>query len=122
MNFDYYRELGIFTAEHEAALSRYMTDMQAAKAGSVGSATLLNALDGKLNALWGQIDYVLYAVEGGSVTRTVLGGDATSEQAAIADTDDVTVLLSDGTHHVQTGGAFSSGVQYAIKFILKASA
>ncbi len=122
LNFDYYRELGLFTADHEAALNQYIADMQAAKAGSTGSASLLNTLDGKLNALWGQIDYVLYVVENGSVIRTILGGDATSEQSAIADEDEVTVLLSDGTHHAQTGGVFESSVQYVIKFVLKASA
>lgn len=34
LNFDYYRELGVFTPEHEAALEAYLRDIAAAKAGS----------------------------------------------------------------------------------------
>ena len=36
-------------------------------------------------------------------------------------TDTLTVLMKDGTHHAQTGNAFPSNAEYAIKFIKKAS-
>lgn len=47
-------------------------------------------------------------LDNGAVVRTILGGDAKQEQAEISDTDEVTVLLSDGTYVEQTGGTFSS--------------
>ena len=72
--------------------------------------------------MWGQIDYVLYVLSAGAVTRTILGGDATNEQATIAADDEITILLSNGTHRVQNGSVFSNDAQYAVKFILKASA
>lgn len=78
--------------------------------------------DGQLNALWGHIDYVLYVLSAGAVTRTILGGKTTDELVEIAVDDEITVLLSDGTHHTRSGGTFVSDAQYTVKFILKASA
>lgn len=61
-------------------------------------------------------------LDNGAVVRTILGGDAKQEQAEISDTDEVTVLLSDGTYVEQTGGTFSSEAEYAVKWIQRASA
>lgn len=78
-------------------------------------------MDGQLNSLWGQIDYVLYVIENGQITRTILGGGATEKQAEIGSDDPVTVLLIDGTHRNQVGPGFDETVEYAIQWIQRAS-
>ncbi len=121
LDFSYFRELGVFTAEHEQALDDYLRDIQAAKAGSSNYSKELIQLDNQLNELWGQIDYVLYVLNQGAITKTICGGAATEEQTIITATDALTVLMQDGTHHAQTGSAFPNDAEYAIKFIKKAS-
>lgn len=122
LDFSYFAELSVFTAEHQQAVDDYIRDMQTAKNDASQHMTQMIDLDNQLNDLWGQIDYVLYVVNEGEITRTILGGSATAEQSNVADDEDITVLLSDGTHQVQTGSAFTEIVQYAIKFIQKPSA
>ena len=121
LDFSYFRELGVFTAEHEQALDDYLRDIQAAKAGSSNYSKELIQLDNQLNELWGQIDYVLYMLNQGTITKTICGGAATEEQTPITATDVLTVLMKDGTHHTQTGNTFPDDAEYAIKFIKKAS-
>lgn len=67
------------------------------------------------------IDYVLYVLDQGAVTKTICGGAATQEQAVLTATDALTVLMQDGAHHAQTGKVFPGDAEYAIKFIKKAS-
>lgn len=117
MDFSYFRELGVFSQTHEDALAVYLRDIVIAKAGSAGTTGQLIQLDGQLNALWGQIDYVLFVVESGTVVRTICGGAATPEQAEITQTDVLTVLWANGTYGTQEGGAFDAETQYAVKFI-----
>lgn len=112
----------MFTPTHEQALADYLRDIAAAKADSSSMAAMLIEQDSQLNALWGQIDYIIYIVQNGECIRTILGGEAEKELAEITDTDEVTVLLDDGTHTLQTGGVFSEQVEYAVKWIQKASA
>ena len=122
LDFSYFAELGVFTAEHQQAVDDYIHDMQLAKQDASEHMQQVIELDNQLNDLWGQIDYVLYLVNNGEISRTILGGTATSDQSSIAEDDEITILLSDGTHQLQLGGDFGELVQYAIKFIQKPSA
>lgn len=122
LNFDYFRELGIFTATHEQALADYLRDIQTAKAASSAAITQLLRLENQLNELWGQIDYVLYVFDGSHVTRTILGGDATEGDAAQGEDDTLALLFPDGTHRYQTGWVIGEPVDYVMKFLQKAAA
>lgn len=121
LNFDYFRELGVFTEAHEHALQEYLLDIAAAKADSSSAATDLITLDGRLNELWGSVDYILYTMKGGEVAGHILGGDASEEQAELAAGDELTVLLADGTHVTLFDLAFPENTEYVIKWITKAS-
>ncbi|MGN0763237.1 MAG: hypothetical protein ACI4MK_07600 [Aristaeellaceae bacterium] len=121
LDFSYFRELGVFTDAHQAALDAYLRDVRTAKADSSETAAQLIEMDGQLNSLWGQTDYVLYVLEGGAAKRIIPGGGATDAQKEIGDEDVVTVLLSDGTHREQTGPTFEADAQYAVKWIQRAS-
>jgi len=120
-NFDYFRELGVFTETHEQALQEYLRDIAAAKADSTSTAAGLIALDGRLNELWGSPDYILYTMADGEVAGHILGGDATKEQAELAIGDELTVLLADGTHITLYDLTFPDNADYVIKWITKAS-
>lgn len=122
LNFDYFRELGIFTTTHEQALADYLRDIQSAKADSSTAITQLLQLENQLNGLWGQINYVLYVFEDSAISRTILGGDATESDAAQGDDDTLALLLPDGTHRYQTGWVIGESVDYVVKFIQKAAA
>ena len=120
-NFDYFRELGVFTEAHEQALQEYLRDIAAAKADSTSTAAEMIALDGRLNELWGSPDYILYTMADGEVAGHILGGDATEEQAELAIGDELTVLLADGTHITLYDLTFPDNADYVIKWITKAS-
>lgn len=122
LNFDYYRELGVFTEEHERALQEYLRDIAACKGRTSETAGQLITMDGELNNLWGQIDYILYVLDEGNIARSILGGEATEEQASISPEDTLTVLLANGTHFTQQGGGFPAEADFAIKWIQRASA
>lgn len=121
LNFDYFRELGVFTEAHEQALQEYLLDIAAAKADSTSAASDLITLDGRLNELWGSVDYILYTLNGGEVAGHILGGDASEEQAELAAGDELTVLLADGTHITQYDLVFPENSEYVIKWITKTS-
>lgn len=120
-NFDYFRELGVFTEAHEQALLEYLRDISAAKADSSTTAAELISLDSRLNELWGSPDYVLYSLADGTVTEHILGGSATEEQVELVVGDEMTVLLDDGTHITLYDLAFPENAEYVIKWITKAS-
>lgn len=122
LNFDYYRELGIFTTTHEQALADYLRDIRTAKAASSAAVTQLLQLENQLNELWGQIDYVLYVFDGNHLTRTILGGDAAEADAEQGEEDEIVLLLPDGTYQSQTGWVIGETVDYVLKFLHKPAA
>lgn len=120
-NFDYFRDLGVFTDVHEQALQEYLQDIAAAKADSSSTVAEIISLDGRLNELWGSPDFILYSLADGTVAEHILGGNATEEQAELAVGDELTVLLDDGTHIAQYDLAIPDNAEYVIKWITKAS-
>lgn len=78
-------------------------------------------MDSRLNELWGPVDYILYTMENGVVDSYILGGDASEEQTELAVGDELTVLLTDGTHITLYDLAFPDNAEYVIKWITKAS-
>ena len=122
LNFDYFRELGLFTVEHEQALADYLQDIKIAKAASSDAIQRLLQLENQLNELWGQIDYVLYVLDSNQITRTILGGDATEADATQGDDDVITLILPNGTHKSQTGWAIGEPVDFVVKFLQKPAA
>lgn len=52
-------------------MADYLLEIAEARQGSGTTAAKLIELDGRLNELWGQIDYVLYVLEAGSIKRTI---------------------------------------------------
>lgn len=110
MNFDYYKSIGVFTLEHQEAYDTYLADMTSV-VQSIKTKTqdILDAED-RLNTLWGQINYVVYEVDNGTITKTITGGTVTDEQKNISEGDKLyvwgdytTYVNQPGYYNVSTG-------------------
>jgi len=91
MNFDYYKSLGMFTDEHQAALDTYYEEMGKSIAVIKEVATTVGEKENRLNNLWGQINYVLYPIENGEVVKKIVGGSVAAEKLEILQGNELTV-------------------------------
>ena len=122
MNFDYYRQVGLFKAQHEAALTNYTNSIIEIKSQTKSLMENLLAKEDELNVLWGQIPYVLLCLNGGTVQKTYYGGNILEEQKTISPGDELLVMPQTGDYRsyiVPDGGAaFLSTDIYAVKFVV----
>ena len=98
LNFDYYREIGVFTSAHEQALADYLRDIRAKKAEIRANALLMISVQDQLNNLIGQCKMALYYKSEGYITPVYVYGGITTEQAMLHVNDDVVILKNNGTH------------------------
>lgn len=108
MNFDYYRSIGLFAAAHQAAYDTYLAEMASVISAIKNKSQAILAAEDRLNTLWGQINYVIYTLNNGTITKTITGGTVTDEQKAIAEGDKLYVLKATGNYRVVTAGAGGS--------------
>lgn len=101
LNFDYYKELGVFTDEHQKALDDYLKYMKEATAKIMAKSAEINEKETELNGLWGQIPYTIYQVKNGEIVKdsagnpvTVYGGGATLEDRDIKQGDSLVILYT----------------------------
>lgn len=130
-NFDYYREIGAFTEEHQAALDQYLEDIVEAKQSVVEESQLLMELEDQLNGLIGQPSYVFYMLNNGSISAIKRGGKASESQEAIGLGDQLVILKETGPYRTVTvnsvpfvfeGSGSPGGADvYAYKFITPAA-
>lgn len=124
LNFDYYKEVGLFGEEHEEALKNYYTNI-----GNVVNDINTMSQDivkdeNELNTKWGQPGYAVYSIEGGVIAAfpsyiSPLG--MTEAKSKINPKDKVLILQSDGKHRYvtmpeQTYIEFTTTDTLAIKF------
>ena len=97
INFDYYRELGIFKEEHETALQTYLTDIRNIKEQIRAEGAVLTECADNINMLIGQCKLALYYKESGYDTPAHTYGAITHDQEVLHEGDEVTVLNNNGT-------------------------
>lgn len=127
MNFDYYKSIGMFTDEHQAALDKYYQDMAEAIAVIKDVAARVGEKENELNNLWGQIKYIIYPISDGEISGKVVGGEVLAEDLDLSAGDELTVLQGDGKYREETVAedgkiSLTSTDTYAVKFILRPSA
>ena len=125
-NFDYYKEIGVYSASHEAAFQQYLTDIGAIKTQISAKTSDLINVENQLNTLIGQCDLVVYYVSRGYTSPQYIYGDPLEESIELQIGDDVVVVNSNGTYRYETivtgPGALIQTGDYAIaKFITKAA-
>lgn len=89
LNFDYYKELGLFTSEHQAALDAYIAAIKSANQTVAAHAARINELEDLLNNYWGQIRFVYFPITNRMIDyeNYKLGGDASASDAVLNDSD-----------------------------------
>ena len=97
LNFDYYREIGMFKQSHETALATYLSSIRSVKAQIMQKGVLLNQCEDDLNTLIGQCKFALYYKSSGYITPAYKYGGITDLQALLTVGDDVVVLKSNNT-------------------------
>ena len=95
LNFDYYRELGVFKSSHETALSTYLTQIRAKKAAIHAKGIELTAAEDAVNEMIGQCKCVVYYKSVSLSTPIYNYGDCTAAQATLNNGDNVVILNSD---------------------------
>ena len=126
MNFDYYRSLGLFTAEHETALNDYYAAASSIKHDITTAAQALTTAENNVNNYIGQCKLVVYYATGGYTTPKYVYGDPTAEQQALHTGDTVIVLNNNKTFRKVTCPAspaslIGSGDYGIAKFITPAA-
>ena len=101
-NFDYYREIGVFSERHEAALATYLSQIQNVVSRLKSNQGLINEQEGVMNNLVGQCKLTVYYASEGFITPTYVYGDPTAEQKQLAIGDEVVVMNNDGTFRYDT--------------------
>lgn len=128
LNFDHFKDLGVFTQEHQDLVDQYVDQAGQLSAEIVENAGESQKKASQLNALWGQIGYVVYRING-VVQDKVWGGGACESDAGFATGDELVVVK-------QLNGAITTekkecamdaepgwpaGTVYAVKYITPAA-
>ena len=126
MNFDYYREIGVFTQTHETALANYLRDIGDVVAQIKTKQAQINTQEGYANNLIGQCILTVYYTAQGFTNPVYLYGNPTNAQQALSIGDEVVILKNDGTFRYATittqGQPPVQSGEYAVaKFAKKAS-
>ncbi len=124
LNFDYYRKIGAFTDEHQAALDKYISEVAAIKKETVETATELAEKETLLSRLWGSVNYVLWTVEDGKLGTQYIGGTVEDSQKTFSVGDTMYIFTDDKKYTtekvtVDTPSTFADNVIYVLKFIGK---
>lgn len=122
LSFDYYKEIGLFTEEHQAALNKYLEDIQRIKRQSLQTSAALIEKESNLALLWGSVNYVLRVVKNGALAETYVGGTVTEKQKEFVIGDTVYWFTDDGKYTVEkitkdTLTNLASNIIYALKFV-----
>ena len=124
LNFDYYKEIGAFTDEHQAALDEYIATAKRLKEEITSTSAEMLDKESRLSTLWGTGRYVFYTVANGEASAYYLGNGADAEDAAFAVDDIVVAVKNSGEYSYVTaspGMTFGADVVYAIKFLIPTS-
>ncbi len=92
MNFDYFKELGLWKDKHQRALDEYITQIQVAVKRIKSQATDNSQLSNKLNTLWGQFKFAEYVLENGKIKKTLTGGENLYGREAIQEGDSIIIV------------------------------
>ena len=98
MNFDYYKELGLFTPDHQQFLDNYYTSIIDAVNSIKRNAQAITELSNKLNTLWGQPEFVMYKNVEGAMVEWYASSTIDDEDKAIVADDKIMVVHEDGTY------------------------
>lgn len=126
LNFDYYKELGLFTDSHEDALQNYVVNARSIKNRIMNNQEQQIFYEDEANSLIGQCILTLYYVNESLNNPKYTYGNPTNEQQALNIGDEVVILNGDGAHRYETiettiQALLQSGDYGVAKFATKAA-
>lgn len=100
LNFDYYKELGLFTDKHQTAVDKYIEDYKKVSMAITSSTGTMLEYQTELNNLIGSFGYAYYPISGGEISQdtVILGNGMTIEEAEPVESDNISVVQRDGSH------------------------
>ena len=119
LNFDYFRELGLFTQEHEQALETYIEDYGTATRNIASGTAQLLEDSASLIALIGVCEYALFPIVNGAVdmNNAVFSPGASDALKALNTGDAAIFIQSSGRYiHDEYGTPSLSSYSYIAKF------
>lgn len=126
LNFDYYKEIGLFTEVHQKAYDTYIERMSATVKSIRSTSKEITEKENQLNTLWGQPGYALYPVTSDlKLGDPIVSYAADQEDVDLKSGDDVYVLGADTYRKVNVGDteqvSLVSGDQYVLKLFVPAA-
>lgn len=99
LNFDYFKEIGAFTDEHQAIADKYLIDYKAASDALQNATSETLKKQAELNDLIGNPGYAYYTITDGGIdwANTITGGGIDEEDIAIKQGDMITAVNADGS-------------------------
>lgn len=119
-NFDYYKEIGLFTSAHQTALDDYVETYGALVEAIQENTTGLLEASAELIQLIGTCGYVTSSIDNGAIQDDMIaGGDYSEDDLSYEDGDTVALVKSTGEYEYAVYGASLSlsGYTRIIKFI-----
>ena len=100
LNFDYYKQLGLFTAEHQRIVDQYLIDYKQATDAISSNMERVLDLQGKLNELMGSHGYVYYPVTSGAIDESgkISGNSISTSNEGLSRGDLVAVVSTNGSY------------------------
>lgn len=115
LNFDYYKEIGLFGDEHQAALDTYLADISETNNRIKELAAQITKLENDLNTIWGQPQFVYYVAG----QPYYFSADVSEENKKQSLGQKVYVLQLSGDYYVEN---YSGGTgNDMVKFLTKSS-
>ena len=100
LNFDYFKEMGLFTDTHQEAMNQYLSDIRTVKREMSEKALAYQQKLSRLNDLWGQCDFIVYKIK--SSANHAYTVDTlplvSAGKSIVAVGDPAVVAYSNGTH------------------------
>lgn len=121
LNFSYYKELGVFTSEHQAIVDKYLVDYKESSSSISQRTTDLLAYTATLSGMIGVCEYALFPIEGGAPNKdnAIYSKNIKSEDKNLKAGDNVAIVFSGGSYeYVEYSDNVSlDGVICILKFI-----
>lgn len=126
LNFDYFREIGVFTDAHEAALTNYFRNIKEIKEKISESAGTSDLYYAQLVAMLGQAKVAVFYPDESVIVPHFKYGTMTDDQMQLKGGDEVLILNENVTYRtekiINTPTSLLQDGDYAIaKFVVKAS-
>lgn len=120
LNFDYFRELGVFTSEHQSIVNSYLVNMKNVSDNIKNTQEIIINLQQDLRELIGLCGYMCSKIINGQISdEIIVGGDIQSEPIGFIPGDDIMLVAQSGRcqYTKYSSSASYTGWAYAIKLI-----